>query len=104
MKKLSISEFADYCNSCSANYFIFDSLSNRNPNPLHFSRVTIQFSTKILYSLSPNRICFLNESSKMVLECVKEIRMDIYKPEVGTYFDIICGGERENEVFKFLLR
>lgn len=88
MKILSVSEFSRFCEEIKPVAYIY-STDNQPGARQHPLRASLRFS-KIIISLKPDRICFINDLDKLCFERVKEVRLRDDKPSIGTVFSIIC--------------
>lgn len=93
MKKLSLSEFRDYCNTHLFNTIIF-ATSNQSWHyvdypvaaGLEFSRMTISFNPNIIY--------LKDKKNSIQFNKIKEVKLDDAKCVLGTIFTLVCGDSK----------
>lgn len=101
MKKLSVSEFADFCKEKNPSCYI---LSSVNQEQLQHSGIYAVFRFhKIIINLNPDRICFVNEHDKLNIEHVKSVKIYDDKPCVGTVFKIYCDNAGAQSVLTLVM-
>lgn len=90
MKKMSVREFRNFCNSNEISHFI---LSSDNQEHYLISKTLkhdFVFNT-LLIALNPNAICLKNEHGLVCFERVKYVTMKPDPSPLGVKFSIICG-------------
>lgn len=95
MKVLSVSEFDECCRKQVSPIYIFSN-KNQHSECIPATHTVLRF-TSVVTSLQPNRVCFMNQESKICFEGVKEIKMHDNDPAIGKIFEIVCAcGATEN--------
>lgn len=90
MKKLSLPEFRDYCNSHLFNSIIFTT-SNQSWHSFDCQVTTgLEFS-KMIISFNPNIIYLKDKRNSMQFNKIKEVKLDEGKCALGTIFTLVCG-------------
>lgn len=90
MKKLSLLEFRDYCNSLSASTFIF-STDNQQWRGVDDNVSMDLVFHKMIITFSPNTIFFKDHRNSLRLDKVKAIKMRDSQCPLGEIFTVVCG-------------
>ncbi len=96
-------EFKKMCTDADQSTFIFDTTNQPGG---WFKRVkVVERYTSVAFMLSPNIICFKNDTGTMCLNRVKFIRYHNDPTNIGKVFTIVCEGrsQGEEEMYVFLL-
>lgn len=103
MITLSMTEFKKMCTDANQSIFIFD--TTNQPGGWFRKVKVVERYTSVAFMLSPNRICFKNNTGTMCLNNVKSIRYHNDPTNIGEVFSIVCEGktEDEDEMYVFLL-
>lgn len=101
MKKLSVSEFAEFCIAKKPSSYIY-ATSNQQDAQENYIRMNLIFHTVII-NLKPDRICFANEHDRMSVEMVKYVQVYEEKPCVGTVFRIYSNGNGGDKVSVWIM-
>lgn len=96
MKKLSMREFKDMCDSLTFNKFVLLSENQLCNNFNHTVNVKSLFKIMLIL-FNPNTICFKNADSTVCFERVKYIKINDDNLLVGLIFTIVCGDFSTNK-------
>ena len=91
MRKLSLTEFVDFCKEQKIKKFIYD--TNRQYWYDKFKEFMLMdlYFAEIGVSLNPNILYFKNDSSVVRLNCVKCVYVTEEMETIGFVFSIVCG-------------
>jgi len=98
---MSVSDFSEWVRGSGGKEFIFDSDNNDWLAPYRF-HICMRCHTAVV-SHSSNRIAFLEGTSRLCLERVKEVHMFDDCAAIGTVIDIVCETGNDKRVsWRFL--
>lgn len=96
MKKLSLPEFRDYCNTHLFHSIIF-ATSNQSWKSFD-STMTIGYSfSRMIISFNPNVIYLKDKGNSMQFNRIKEVKLNEKKCALGTIFTLVCGNSSGNK-------
>lgn len=91
MKKISVTEFKEYCEHFSQKRFVFSSDHQPNNSPLGLELTFEQSYTFVSVFLAPDTIAFRNDKhSQLVFEGVDHVKLTEKKGRYRAVFEIVC--------------
>lgn len=93
MKKLSLPEFRDYCNTHLFNTIIF-ATSNQSWHSVDYSVAAGLEFNRMIISFNPNIIYLKDKKNSMQFNKIKAVKLDEGECALGTIFTLVCGDSR----------
>ena len=91
MKKLSLSEFRDYCGALSYGKIIFSTDNNQSWNSVDSTISTELEFNNMLITFNPNVIYLKDRNNSMRFKKVKAIKLHEEDCILGKVFTVVCG-------------